>query len=138
MQNAATAFAAASENTPRVNRRRNQRAGNCDKCRAFVEPQAGYLFKMRGCNATGGDYYQRVRGEWHVRCEACTLKTPSVRREMGLTGEQPKQFKQARERRQAKRAAIEALIAEYSDGTGCVPAERMEAYREDLAKLRNK
>lgn len=123
--------------TDTINRRRNERAGNCDKCRAYVEPQAGYLFKMRGCNAQSGDYQQRVKGVWHVRCEACTLKTQSVRRELGLTKEQPTQLRSVHARRQAKQAAIEALIAEYSDGTGCVPEERMEAYRTALAELRN-
>ena len=62
-------------------RRRNNFAGNCDKCHAYVEPETGYLFKMRGCNSNANSYEARARGQWHVRCETCTINTPSVKRQ---------------------------------------------------------
>jgi hypothetical protein len=65
-----------------LNRRRNFHAGNCDKCRAYVEPLAGFLFKMRGCNSRAGSREARAKGQWHVRCENCTANTPSVRRDL--------------------------------------------------------
>lgn len=64
------------------NRRRNSYEGNCDKCRNYVEPLKGFLFKMRGCNSRAGSREARAKGQWHVRCESCTVSTPSVQREI--------------------------------------------------------
>jgi hypothetical protein len=119
-----------------IDRRRNQRPGNCDKCRAEVPAQAGYLFKMRGANSNAKSHDARLRGEWVVRCEPCTLKTPSVRRELGLTGEQPKPLAAYRDRRRRLQAAVDGLIAQYADGTGVVAEGWLEAYRAELEILR--
>jgi hypothetical protein len=122
--------------TATINRRRNMRPGNCDKCRAYVETEAGYLFHMRGTNSNGKSREARARGEWVVRCEPCTLKTQSVRREHGLTGEQPAPLANYRARQKRLQAATEGLIAKYADGTGVVAEGRLEEYRTELETLR--
>lgn len=118
-------------------RRRNEYLDNCDKCRAEVPAGSGYLFFMKGANSTSKSYWKRVEGQWHVRCEACTLKTPSIRKELGLTGVQPAQLRNAYTKRKALQTATEELLASFpADEWGVILEEHREEYRTRLAELR--